>query len=450
MENKDSLDKIIQDNWVRMHDMLDLEMPVKRKERKMIFFMWSFVVFLFALISIWIGNQSMSDEVTGKVKKILPLNINKLPDSDFAVKENELPQNNASGQFTPTTAKNKIQDNGSAFHKKNLSSAKHISNISKNEANIPSSAFTQGSGLSNDVERVGSAEMADMSKLDSNGDLPETTERAVSLDKVIFPLPIHVAPLQYISFVQAPKLNMVQLSKSVNWQFGATLGLSTSNFKTTENYLAGIFAEYSLHNKIHLFSRIGIRSYTSNSVFLRSDAVTNNAEQSSNDMTDGFVGNTLNLSGDKVTAINEHITRAITKRTDYLEFQVGAKYLFSGKISINGSVNFGSFLHASYALNDDAQQLYTKYNQGQTLSETKIRSIEPLYQKWITTLNAGVEWRIHRKFSISGNLYLIRSKNTSVPFHESNAGGFTNNDLSLNNYETNYSGFETAVRYYFH
>lgn len=413
MENK-RINNIMNNNWNAMESILDKEMPIQNKKRR-ILWIWMFVFGIIACSSaFYISNQNTDNNVKSKHEEKLP--SSESTNIQIASNTNEISNLNmeSSANDSPTQRKgrrDKILSNSKVTNYTKQSTHKQGNLFVKSEPDIIKVSKIQ-EGLSIMTQH----DIKDFEKEESHFILPEIYD----VDQLNT---VATNSLNYHNSL--PNMVVKNNENKGTFKLGVITGLATTSFKAISSTYIGVQIEKGLNKSFSFYSNLGWRQYkgTNTNILLDNSSVI--SLESAN--------NSLNLDMD----LGELIINDITKSLNYAEVSGGIKYQIKNKLKVMGAFNLGYLISESYKIDEETQALYQDQTGVKDLNQF-LREAEQStqHQKLTYHLNLGLEYKLIKDFYLYGNVHHYLTSNN-------------------NNFQQNYSNknsrqwFELGLKYNF-
>ncbi len=420
MENK-RINNIMNKNWNAMESILDKEMPIQNKKRR-ILWVW---IFAFGIISfssaIYVSNQNTDNNVKSKhEEKFLSEESTDIHIASTTTENSNL-NIESSTNNSPTQSKGRrdkilSKSKETNFTKQSIHRQKNL--IVKSEPDIINIAKLQ-----EDPSIMTQYGTEDFEKDESHIILPEV----YNVDQ------LNAIAINSLNYHHNLPSMVVKNNENIStFKLGVITGVATTSFDAISSTYVGVQVEKGLNKTLSLFSNLGWRQYkgTNTNIQLNNSSV-KNLESATN---------SSNLSLDR--DLGELIINDITKSLNYAEVSGGIKYQINNKLNVLGAFNLGYLISESYKIDDETQALYQDQTGVKDLNEFLIEAEQSTqHQKLTYHLNLGLEYKLIRGFNLYGNVHHFLTSN--------------NNNTNNNNFQLSYSNknsrqwFELGLKYNF-
>lgn len=413
MENK-RINNIMNNNWNAMESILDKEMPIQNKKRR-ILWIWMFLFGIIACSSaFYISNQNTDNNVKSKHEEKLPSSESTNTQIASNTIENSNLNMESSANDSPTQHKgrrDKILSNSKETNFTKQSIHKQGNLFVKSESDI-----IKVSKLQEDPSIMTQHYITDFEKEEGHFILPEIYD----VDQ------LNTVAINSLNYHHSlPNMVVKNNENKSTFKLGVITGLATTSFKAISSTYLGVQVEKGLNKSFSFYSNLGWRQYkgTNTNILLDNSSVI--SLESAN--------NSLNLDMD----LGELIINDITKSLNYAEVSGGIKYHIKNKLKVMGAFNLGYLISESYKIDEETQALYQDQTGVKDLNQF-LREAEQStqHQKLTYHLNLGMEYKLIRGFYLYGNVHHYLTSNN-------------------NNFQQNYSNknsrqwFELGLKYYF-
>lgn len=420
MENK-RINIIMNKNWNAMESILDKEMPIQNKKRR-ILWVWMFAFGIIAISSaIYVSNQNTDNNVKSKYEDKLFSEESKNIDIASTSFENSK-QNIASSANDITTQ--------SKSRKDKIQSKSKETNFTKQSIHKKENQFVKSKP---DIVKVSKIQEGHSIMTKHNIEDFEKEESYIELPKVYNVDQLNRVAINSINYHHSlPNMIVNNNDYKSTFKFGIITGAATTSFNAISSTYIGVQVERGLNKSLSLYSNLGWRQYkgTNTNIQLNNSSVKNfeTATSPSN----------LNLDME----LGELIINDITKSLNYAEISGGMKYHINKKLNILGAINLGYLISESYKIDDETQALYQDQTGVKDLNEYLVEAEQSTqHQKLTYHLNLGLEYKLIREFYLYGNVHHFLTS--------------SNNNASNNNLQLSYSNnnskqwFELGLKYNF-
>ncbi|HMR88544.1 MAG TPA: hypothetical protein PKD51_10335 [Saprospiraceae bacterium] len=421
MENK-RINNIMNKNWNAMESILDKEMPIQNKKRR-ILWVWMFVFGIIAFSSaIYVSNQNTFNNVKSNHEDMFITEDAKNIDIASTTFGNSNQNMASSANDSPTHSngrRNKILSNSKEnnFTKNSIYKKENLVVNNESDFIIEVAKLQEGPSIKTQHDTE------DYEKEESHIELPKVYNVDLLNTVVINSLNYHHS---------LPNMVVNNTENNINFKLGIITGAATTSFNAISSTYVGVQAERGLNKSLSFYSNLGWRQYkgTNTNIQLNNSSV-KNLEAATN-------SSNLNLDME----LGELIINDITKSLNYAEISGGMKYHINKKLNILGAINLGYLISESYKIDDETQALYQDQTGVKDLNEYLVEAEQSTqHQKLTYHLNIGLEYKLIREFYLYGNVhhFLTSSDNNTV-----------NNNLQLS-YSNNNSKqwFELGLKYNF-
>ncbi len=420
MENK-RINNIMNKNWNAMESILDKEMPIQNKKRR-ILWVWMFVFGIIAFSSaIYVSNQNTDNNV--KFKQEEKLQSRESTNTQIASNTNEISNLNieSSANDSPTQGKGRrdkilSKSKETNFTKQSIHRQKNL--IVNSEPDIINIAKLQ-----EDPSIMTQYGTEDFEKEESHIILPEV----YNVDQLNT---VAINSLNYHH--NLPSMTVKNNGNKSTFKLGVITGVGTTSFNAISSTYLGVQVERGLNKSLSLYSNLGWRQYkgTNTNIQLNNSSVKNLES----------AANSTNLSLDM--DLGELIINDITKSLNYAEISGGIKYRINNNLNIFGAFNLGYLMSESYKIDEETQAHYQDQTGVKDLNEFLVEAEQSTqHQKLTYHLNLGLEYKLIRDFYLYGNVHHFLTSN--------------NNNTYYNTFQLNYSNknskqwFELGLKYNF-
>ncbi len=392
MENK-RINNIMNKNWNAMESILDKEMPIQNKKRR-ILWIWMFVFGIIACSSaFYISNQNTDNNVNSKQEEKLPSSESTNTQIASTTTENSNLNMESSANDSPTQRKgrrDKILSNSKVTNFTKQSTHKQENLFVKSEPDV-----IKVSKLQEDPSIMTQHDITDFEKDEGHFILPEIYD----VDQLNT---VAINSLNYHH--NLPKMVVKNNENKGTFKLGVITGLATTSFKAISSSYVGVQVEKGLNKSLSLYSNLGWRQYkgTNTNILLDNSSVI--SLESAN--------NSTNLSLDM--DLGELIINDITKSLNYAEASGGIKYQIKNKLKVMGALNLGYLISESYKIDEETQALYQDQTGVKDLNQF-LREAEQStqHQKLTYHLNLGLEYKIMSNFYLHGNVHHYLTSNNN-------------------------------------
>jgi hypothetical protein len=417
---------LMEQNWKRMHVILDQQLPSTTKRRRNVF-----AFLLFAGISIAFILLLWSDDYNKKIK-----NAKNITKPFYAAKS-------VSGT-TFNNGYDTICDLG--FEDKNMvyPSEKSLSEITK--------VINKRENVDFGKSRPNSALTTNQSEYVHEDSI---LNNAIAIDnfdtKTVHPFDNVTNVRTHILSVEKPEnknyfimsnqtrdvhihsTNSIQVAIRDNWQYGINGTLSFNKMASPQQYYAGVFARKSIGKLLIFEGQIGIKNFNRYSSFLRRnnilDSTTNVVMGSSVSAAENIYNlDSKILTNNTIDYVNESIIESTLASAQYLETGVSIGLRINKQMIVKGGISVGRFIHAAYKIDDYSRSLYGAFNKNQSLDDVDLTQADNLLKKWITNLFFEADYKVLKRWELTSAIQLGSAKNTL---------GYSDNGLSILGNPTN-------------
>lgn len=413
MENK-RINNIMNNNWNAMESILDKEMPIQNKKRR-ILWVW---IFAFGIISfssaIYVSNQNTDNNVKSKHEEKF------LSEESTDIHIASTTTENSNLNIESTTNNSPTQSKGR--RDKILSKSKET-NFTKQSTHKQENLFVKREP---DVIKVSKIQESPSIMTQHETEDFEKEESRIILPEIYDVDQLNTIAINSLNYhLSLPNMVVKNNEHKSTFKLGVITGLATTSFKAISSTYLGVQVEKGLNKSLSLYSNLGWRQYkgTNTNILLDNSSVI--SLESAN--------NSLNLDMD----LGELIINDITKSLNYAEVSGGIKYHIKNKLKVMGAFNLGYLISESYKIDEETQALYQDQTGVKDLNQF-LREAEQStqHQKLTYHLNLGLEYKLIRDFYLYGNVHHYLTSNN-------------------NNFQQNYSNknsrqwFELGLKYNF-
>lgn len=398
MENK-RINNIMNKNWNAMESILDKEMPIQNKKRR-ILWIWMFVFGIIACSSaFYISNQNTVNNVKSKQEEKLPSSESINTQIASNTTENSNLNMESSAIDSPTQRKgrrDKILSNskGTNFTKQSIHKQENL--FLKSEPDIIKvSKIQEGPSI------ITQHDTEDIEEVKNRIILPEI----YNIDQ------LNTVAINSLNYHHSlPNMVVKNNENKGTFKLGVITGLATTSFKAISSSYVGVQVEKGLNKSLLFYSNLGWRQYkgTNTNIQLKNSSVI--SLESAN--------NSLNLDMD----LGELIINDITKSLNYAEVSGGIKYQIKNKLKVMGAFNLGYLISESYKIDEETQALYQDQTGVKDLNQFLREAEQSTQHKKLTYhLNLGLEYKLIRDFYLYGNVHhYLTSNNNNLQQNYSN------------------------------
>jgi opacity protein-like surface antigen len=415
MENK-RINNIMNKNWNAMESILDKEMPIQNKKRR-ILWIWMFVFGIISCSSaFYISNQNTDNNVKSKQEEKLPSSESTNTQIASNTNENSNLNMESSANDSPTQRKGRRD--------KILSNSK-VTNFTKQSTHKQENLFVKREP---DVIKVSKIQESPSIMTQHETEDFEKEESRIILPEIYDVDQLNTIAINSLNYHHSlPNMVVKNNENRSTFKLGVITGVATTSFNAISSTYLGVQIEKGLNKSFSFYSNLGWRQYkgTNTNILLNNSSVIS-LESATNSTN-------LDLDMD----LGELIINDITKSLNYAEVSGGIKYQIKNKLKVMGAFNLGYLISESYKIDEETQALYQDQTGVKDLNQF-LREAEQStqHQKLTYHLNLGLEYKLIRNFYLYGNVHHYLTSNN-------------------NNFQQNYSNknsrqwFELGLKYNF-
>lgn len=393
---------LMEQNWKRMHVILDKELPVKNKKRKnLLFFIAfasiSFAIFLLLLLSDFTAKtrnvQNMADPIFANnslSEKTYLNNSDTLCNPELTIWNSK-----SAGERAFTTRTNKSYTSAKVYSiKKGINSVfnldqpknSHVDVITENTISIDNTLTNTNRSFESNV-------------ISNTLFIEELTNLIYSIES---------NQKKELTF---QPLNCIQVTPKDGWHYGIKVALSFNKISSPQQFCVGMFTNKSIGKTMLFEGKFGLKNFNRYSSFLRQSNI---VDSNTNDVMGSSVASAENvfnldsktLTNNTIDYVNENIIQSTLTSAQYFESGISIGFRINNHMLMKGGLSVGRFLHATYRIDNSSRSIYTAFSNTQNLDNLDLNQADNLLKKWITNGFIEADFSLSQRCSLTSGIMI--------------------------------------------